>query len=537
MMWLKVLLFCAAAAARQPLDGGVEYPLRLDGDGSKPVSQVIEFAGASFITVHFTSVDLPEGASLTLAALDGSQTVEIPDARADLFSETIASDRVMLTYTAPTYTQTRDAVVFAVDKFVAGKPISKLESICGQDESKPTTCYAATEPAKVAASRTVARLVISGRKLCTGWLLGSEGHMMTNWHCIPDVTKATNVQVEFGAHCSTCDDPLNARPLKCTGTKVATDVELVVSSKRHDFALVKLKLKEGTNVTANGFLQLRPSGPVLNETVYIPQHAAGLPQRIAITTEDGKPGAITSLTGKSCDYADVLEQDFIEHRLDTQGGSSGSPIISTADNLVVAIHNCGSIDGCKSDSNGGVRIDNILNFLKAQNITIPKDAIGGEETPQPTTSPATATPSTAPTPTATPSPTSEIPTTEEPKSTTLIRTKQGKYLSEWNTGLYADVWRGNLNELFEIAEGHIKSVKNGECLDAYKDRYGRAHLHTYPCSAKNKNQRWIVADGKVRHGAHANLCLDVDPTDEDKKAQVWECFDANDNQLFDVVPL
>ncbi|EQC25284.1 hypothetical protein SDRG_16838 [Saprolegnia diclina VS20] len=547
-------LCLAAAVAVDPLDLGLEYPLHIYGNGSAPFSQLIERTGASFISVHFVSMDLPAGATLKIASLDGAQEVSYQGRHTDLFSATLATDSVRVTYTAPSY---ETAAKFEIDHFITGKPASKLESVCGKDDSKPSMCYAESESAKFKASKAVARLVIGGRFLCTGWLVGSKGHMMTNWHCIKDAAKAANVQVEFGAMCPSCDDARNDRALKCEGVKVASSVHLLVSSKRHDFALVQLNTT--VDLAPYGHLQLRASGPVLNETVYIPQHPSGRPQRLAIVTDDDALGTITSLTEKSCDYADVLDQDFVGHRLDTQGGSSGSPILTTLDNTVVAIHNCGSDDGCTRHTNGGVRIDNVLAYLRANNVSLPNDAVVGD-LPSPT--PSTPTPTPAPT-AETPAPTTETPTTPSPAPTTetpmtpeptpcpspsptrpskavQIRTKRGKYLSEWNTGLFADVWRGNLNELFEVdaVTQSIKSVKNQQCLDAYRDhRHGRYRLHTYACDANNANQKWIVGNGQIKHATHDNLCLDVDPTNESHEAQVWTCFEPNDNQQFDVVSL
>lgn len=119
-----------------------------------------------------------------------------------------------------------------------------------------------------------------------------------------------------------------------------------------------------------------------------------------------------------------------------------------------------------------------------------------------------------------------------------IKTKAGKYLSEWNGGLYANALQSNSNELFEwdASSQLLKAASNGECLDVYKNDQGQAILHTYACSASNANQKWVVGNGKIKHATHNNLCLDFDPTDRHHRAQVWECFDYNDNQAFEAVP-
>ncbi|RHY78299.1 hypothetical protein DYB30_012907, partial [Aphanomyces astaci] len=72
------------------------------------------------------------------------------------------------------------------------------ESICNSDESLNVVCYKDTEPAKVSKSLAVARLLIGG-SWCTGWLFGSEGHLITNNHCINNDAAAANTRVEFAS--------------------------------------------------------------------------------------------------------------------------------------------------------------------------------------------------------------------------------------------------------------------------------------------------------------------------------------------------
>ncbi|KDO23016.1 hypothetical protein SPRG_11862 [Saprolegnia parasitica CBS 223.65] len=622
---LTCALLVAAMASPVPLDIGADNALALSADGSKPVSQIIERSGATYISVHFSSMNLPDGASITITSLDGSKKVSYNGKHDNLFTTTIDADRVVLTYSAPSYEKASSGSIFVVDKFISGTGGSKnlLESICGTDNSKPS-------------HKAVARLLINGRSLCTGWLIGSEGHMMTNWHCIQDAVKAKNVQVEFAAKCATCDDANNTVQRGCKGDIVATDVEFIVSDKKTDFALVKLNLKDGANLKQYGYLKVRPSGPILNEEIYIPQHPNGHPQHMALVDDNGAAGKITDLSSGSC-YNDIPEKDYVGHQLDTQGGSSGSPMLSTKENTVVALHNCG---GC---NNGGIKMNRIVDFLKSKNIPLPKDATSDAPTYAPTSAPTTQSPAPANTISFcsisnrvlseyyrglyqdTPKGNKNEQFVYDQAAGTLavqsngecldayaadagfklhtwacdatngnqkwivannqivhkthnvcltsiagkndvalaacdsndirqrfstsckdknvrsyvqIRTKRGKYISEWNGGLYADVGRNNANELFELdsANQWIKSVSNnGQCWDAYKDSNGVGHLHTYACSTGNANQKWIIANGQIKHATHANLCLDVDPNDANHRVQVWDCGHNNDNQKFDVL--
>ncbi|KAJ0389367.1 hypothetical protein ATCC90586_011002 [Pythium insidiosum] len=75
------------------------------------------------------------------------------------------------------------------------------ESVCGSDESQDAVCLPS---AMYSPSRSVARLTIrkdSGFNIafCTGFLLGCEGHLLTNQHCIRNWMDALNTMVEFMA--------------------------------------------------------------------------------------------------------------------------------------------------------------------------------------------------------------------------------------------------------------------------------------------------------------------------------------------------
>ncbi|KDO15875.1 hypothetical protein SPRG_18591, partial [Saprolegnia parasitica CBS 223.65] len=140
---------------------------------------------------------------------------------------------------------------------------------------------------------------------------------------------------------------------------VATSATFLATSPSSDFTLVKLNVKDGVDLAKYGYLQVRLDGPKLNETIHILGHAAAWPKRFAVTTLGG-PGTVTSTSFQS-----LCQADEFAYRLDTQGGNSGSPVVSTDENVVVGIHNCG---GCPDGDNAGIKINNVFDILKAQNI-------------------------------------------------------------------------------------------------------------------------------------------------------------------------
>nr|AIG55707.1 secreted protein [Thraustotheca clavata] len=301
---------------------GSAVPYSLTIDGGAPFSQVISNPSASSLSVHIASMELPAGATLTIGTLDNSDKMVITGFHTDLISDFFNQKEIVIKYTAPEY---HNGTVVIIDKYFAGSTKhDDLESICSLsgDLSKPAACYAASEPVKYKASQAVARLLIGGSSLCTGWLIGSEGHLMTNNHCISTQANAAATQVEMHAECSTCDDPNNSVQLGCKGTIISSSSTLIATSYDLDFALIKLNLNAGVDLSKYGYLKVRDGPPVANEAVWLAGHPLGDPKRIAIATQGSDHGTIVAPNmGSSCRPSET------SYLLDTQGGNSGTPVM------------------------------------------------------------------------------------------------------------------------------------------------------------------------------------------------------------------
>jgi lysyl endopeptidase len=226
-------------------------------------------------------------------------------------------------------------------------------TICGSDDSRWARCYESTEATAYSRSRTVARLLINGTSACTGWLVGNQGHVMTNNHCIDTSTKANSTNFEFLAEGSTCSTNC-ASWGACPGTVAATKSTFIKTSASLDYTLVRLP----TNPTGSyGYLRMRQKGAVLNERIYIPQHPAHWGKRIAMLAE-GANAKIDTLNAAACGSG-IAE---LGYAADTQGGSSGSPVLGYGDHLVIGLHHCG---GCP---NRAIPIQRVINDLGTGNI-------------------------------------------------------------------------------------------------------------------------------------------------------------------------
>ncbi|KAF0684200.1 Aste57867_23823 [Aphanomyces stellatus] len=242
-------------------------------------------------------------------------------------------------------------------------------SICGpSDFSQSIACFKNDQPTRYKLAQAVARLHIPGT-FCTGWLWGSEGHLITNSHCVGSQYDADSTAVELGATCASCDDPNNGVRGGCPGTIVANSTTTVMVSYYYDFALLKLNLNVGVDLSSFGYLKARQEPAMQDEAIYLLGHAAFKPSRISYLRDDHSFTRVTNVSTTSA----CREGDVIAHDADTEGGSSGSPVIAVTDNTVIALHNCA---GCAANGgqNSGRKMSLIVAYLRSKNL-LPKDAV------------------------------------------------------------------------------------------------------------------------------------------------------------------
>ncbi|KAK1945325.1 hypothetical protein P3T76_003858 [Phytophthora citrophthora] len=328
---------------------------------------LISYEFASYIAVHFTGFNLPEGDSVVISSPDENVTVSHTytsrgrDESGTFIASFIPGNSVTVAYKSVGTASAGQG--YRITGFSRGYPTMQQESVCGDgDQSIPAKCYAPGSnlsgklPQAYRKAQAVARLLINGTYLCTGWLGGSEGHLFTNHHCFEEEDWALNTDIEFMAESSSCSDQCELQ-LGCAGKLVATSATFIADSEDIDYSVVQLP--DCVNLTAYGYLQLRESGPVVNESIYVPQHPVGYAKRIVSTVDNGDDTTIRSVgEDGNCGL------DQVGHDADTQSGSSGSPLIASSDNLVVAIHHCG---GC---TNTAIDVRTVLNDLASKNITI-----------------------------------------------------------------------------------------------------------------------------------------------------------------------
>ena len=332
-------------------------------------TQEIHLPGATYVCPHFSHFELAPGDYVVVRSPDGERSWRYEGyGKGDLgktdgfWGIHVSGERAVVEL----YSRGEgSAHGYTIDRVARGfAPVYPVlpEAICGIDDSDWAKCYTVSEPEIYEEARAVARLLISGSSLCTGWLVGSEGHLFTNNHCISTEAAAANTNFEFLAE-GDCGEFCGQ--LQCDGTIVTTMSTIVQTNSTLDYTLLLLD----TDPTATyGFIQLRETGPVIDERLYIPQHPRGEGKKISVVSTDphdasGFPELDAFLTIGGGRMVGTYYGD-------TDGGSSGSPVLGYQDHCAVVLHS--GTFGCAANGNTGTVINQIIGDLGAN---LPASAI------------------------------------------------------------------------------------------------------------------------------------------------------------------
>jgi len=325
---------------------------------------VITHEGASYMSVHFSNFHLPKECSMDVTNGDGTQSSTLTrKGRAQqgtFWAQHVTGDVVKLVLKCPSKT-----AVFDVDTYAAGNPglndfgsdvgernlrktsfleamnDRKLLSICGADDKRNAICYQNSHSALYDKARAVARLLINGNSACTGWLVSGTNQLFTNEHCISSQNAATNTDYEFMGEEPNCSNTPGDGSWMSNRGDIHDGETLLTFNAAWDYALIQLDSSRNP-AAMYGYLELDNRLPPIGELLFIPQHPGGRPKEFGLvdTNENDNECKVKGFRA-GCAPRDM------QYSCDTEGGSSGSPVLSRTNNKVVALHHCGG--GCSGN--------------------------------------------------------------------------------------------------------------------------------------------------------------------------------------------
>jgi lysyl endopeptidase len=341
---------------------------KLLGALNTPRRETFRYPGASYVKLHFSRMMMLPGDYLTVSDPSGQESYRydasglLDPQRADKWAMSITGDTAVLEVHRAAgplgagsllgglgvhVDQVARGFSRSEQKSVAPGRTGREESVCGGDESTDAVCYRSADPVAYTRSKSIARLLIDGTELCTGWRVGAQNRMLTNNHCFDNSDAAYDTEVWFNYQCARCGGYDVFKPTKVWGDKV------LATNQTYDYTL--FTVENFALVQKFGHLTLDTARPARNQQLYVPQHPAGDPTRIA--GAKGERAGNCAVVDNA--YDGYAADSDVSYFCDTEGGSSGSPVISRKTNKVVALHHFG---GCP---NSGVRADILSAKLKS----------------------------------------------------------------------------------------------------------------------------------------------------------------------------
>ncbi|HSN97151.1 MAG TPA: trypsin-like peptidase domain-containing protein [Candidatus Nanopelagicales bacterium] len=331
----------------------------------------ISSPGATFVRVHLSGLDLAPGDYVTVSSPDGSQSHRYegqgPNGDGDVWAFAIDGDAAVVELHA----EAGGAHGFTIDTIGHGTlSLSELdgkgtgpsaksqqpneEVICGTDGRDDAACH----PALDALQKPIARLLFSksgSQYLCTGWLVAgsNQNSMLTNAHCFTTQTEVNSVEARFNYQRSSCGGSTNATTTSYTGGTLLKFSSDARKGKSGGLDYTLFTVQGDAEATWGEIIPTTKAAPVGTEILFI-QHPGGRPKQIGYWEDDAQT-IRCQLNAVDQSYGSATPGTQSGYGCDSEGGSSGSPILEAATGRAIALHHYGNVS-TSTCLNGGTEM-------------------------------------------------------------------------------------------------------------------------------------------------------------------------------------
>ena len=326
------------------------------GDASRPVvwQDVVVSPDAEFIRLHFRGFAMAPGDYVTVSNPDGSD-FWVYEGRGskgtgDFWSFAVQGDTAIV----EVHGGPRNSNGYRIDALghgssQAGRSSVTPEVVCGTDGRQHIACHSGVTIPEIYEEPVARLLFISGPFMyaCTGWLIDGENDdtLITNNHCISKQSEVDTLQASYNYQRKECDRQDVETEADFTGGQllITNNVDRRGRKGGLDYSLLTLL----GNPAANwGELKASTSAISVNDPIWFIQHPGGRPKEV------GYWEGIDKVT--RC-HVDTVDQTYgrsavgsqVGYACDSEGGSSGSPIILDADtepSYAIALHHFGGVN-------------------------------------------------------------------------------------------------------------------------------------------------------------------------------------------------
>ncbi|MDH3588146.1 MAG: serine protease [Gammaproteobacteria bacterium] len=305
-------------------------------------SQTVRLPGASFLKIHLVNVNLRAKDRLLVRTPEGRVIETIagrgPRNMGTFWALSVPGDGAVLEFV---FQESYRRLPFTVDKVIAGNAAMLAasgmseRSLCGAPDFEDAICYQ-DDAAKWSNVQASVGVMSVGQDAdvamyCSGSNISPRNYILTNNHCVASQAQCDNTEYVFHHYRTGCND--GSAPIQ---DWVSFRCDQVLESEplldcdagpgQFDFSLTSVI---GEPATTFGYVQPDTTPLSDGETLYIVQHPSGRPHEIT-------HGSDSEVDGTVLRYWNTL---------DTESGSSGSPIFRESDDALVGLHHCG---GCSN---------------------------------------------------------------------------------------------------------------------------------------------------------------------------------------------
>lgn len=337
------------------------------GDSGRSLwSETIAIDEASFLKAHFADVDLQPGDVLRVRSRSGWVVEEIrgrgPKEMITFWGLSAKGDLLGLELD---FAGVYDKLPFRIDKVIVGNrdlfaprqpPPGDPESICAPADFEDVICYQGDAVKWANVQGSVGVMSVGGDPdfalFCSGSNLSAANRVLTNDHCVGSQPECDNAEFVFNHYRTGCNDgspPTDDwQTFRCDEYLAGSPVGSCDAGLNDlDFGLFSVLGDPGATF---GWVEPDPVPITDGEAVYIIQHPGGRPHEITHGS-----GANVDVDGTVLRYYDTL---------DTEGGSSGSPIFREAGGKLIGLHHCG---GCSTPGvgNRGMLMSDIYPLIES----------------------------------------------------------------------------------------------------------------------------------------------------------------------------
>ncbi|ARU95851.1 trypsin-like serine peptidase [Tatumella citrea] len=292
----------------------------------------LQINDASRISLVLNKVQLPPGSWLEVSDENGEQRtiynnkIFYDGTQPQLITTPVNGTHLVIRLTLPKTSSATGNVIIDHYSYV---PVDKTRKIIGTNQMKLSGCYKTINPTFYAKSLAV--FVANGGG--TGWNVAGGPYAITNHHVAGDARPAS-LAMKYNYQYPGCQ---STDPMEDTLTIRSESIPVAGTGGSDDWAVMKadpLAYQEAGIRQIFGTLVINSDSEknsLIGTPLYVPQHPWASQKRITSLDDNNAPCAIIS----------GGDSKSVHHDCDTDGGSSGSPLLSQLDNRVVGLHRAG----------------------------------------------------------------------------------------------------------------------------------------------------------------------------------------------------